>query len=66
MRLGSSLTDKVCRDATSPEPEGNWKNAQNTKTPQIQPRILISDTIYLLNLDGVHLRGAADTSRVFF
>src|SRR5206468_4960856 len=63
MRSGSSLTDSVCRDATSPDPEGIWKNAQKSKIPQIQPRILISDTVYSLNPNGVHLHGVADGLR---
>src|SRR5437762_13911640 len=63
MRSGSSLTDRVCRDATSSDPEGIWKNAQKSKIPQIQPRILISDTVYSLNPNGVHLHSVADGLR---
>src|SRR5262245_7794496 len=52
MRSGSSLTDRVCLDATSAEPEGNWQYAQNSRTPQMLPIILNSDAIYSLNPDG--------------
>src|ERR1041385_4737499 len=51
MRSGSSLTDRVCRAATFPEPEGNWKYPQKSKMPQIQPITLSTFTVYSLDPD---------------
>src|SRR4029453_9737434 len=51
MRSGSSLMDNICRDATSPEPEGSWKKAQKSRMQPPQPRILSHAMVYSPNLD---------------
>jgi hypothetical protein len=51
MRSGFSLTDRVCRDATSLELEGDWKVAHKAQMQQAPPMILRTDTAYSPNLD---------------
>src|SRR5215510_5823948 len=48
IRSGSSLTERVCRAATFPEPEGTWKYPQTRRMPPIQLMTLNSFTVYSL------------------